>query len=808
MVRKACSFWSLTLLLGLGSPATAVAQTNGSSEHQAMLNRYCITCHNEKLKTADLMLDKLNVADVSADAEVWERVAMKLRARAMPPVGLPRPAPDELQSFAGFLEGALDQAALAAPNPGRPADHRLNRTEYENAIRDLLDLEIDGAALLPPDNAGQGFDNIADILSVSPVLMESYMLAAGKISRLAVGRENMSPVADTYEVSHDFQQDARMSEDLPFGSRGGTAVRHTFPLDGEYVIQVRLQKNMDGYIRGIRDKNYLDVRIDGSRVGLLTIGGEILGRSGAMFTEAQNQDFRGDLVQTGYEFRADEELEVRFSASAGTRTVGVSFLNKNIKPVGKLTPKLMLSDIEHYKGGDPGVESVTIIGPYEARGVGDTPSRRKIFSCMPSSAAENLPCARRILTQLARRAYRRPVTDEDLQDLMSLYDAGSEGSSFEAGIELALQGILAGPEFLFRVEKDPGNIEPETAFPISDVDLASRLSFFLWSSIPDDELLDLASQGKLRDTAVLRQQVSRMLADPRSSALVDNFATQWLTLRDLEHVSPDPDEFPDFDDELRVGLQRETQLFFDSMLRADRGVVELLTADYTFVNERLARHYGIPDIQGSRFRRVAVNEEARRGLLGQGSILTVTSYPTRTSPVLRGKWVLENFLGLPPPPPPPQVPALEEKDQTGRALTMVQMMEQHRASPACAACHKLMDPIGFALENFDATGKWRTHSPFGDENPPIEATGMLFDGSKFDGVVEFRDVLLQHQDRFVHTVTEKLLTYALGRRIEHSDRPAVRKILAGAAPEDYRWSALITEIVKSTPFQMRRSRPL
>ena len=796
-------------LVGAGSCYAAELQTlspvpSHASPHRALLKRYCVVCHNETLRTAELMLDKAEVEDVSKEAEVWERVVRKLRAGAMPPVGMPRPDKPTLDSLITYLETELDRAAAARPNPGRSPDHRLNRAEYTNAIRDLLALEIDGEALLPVDNLGYGFDNIAEVLAVSPLLMERYMLAAGKISRLAIGDLTMGPASETYEVPAEFIQDNRASEDLPFGSRGGIAVRHRFPVDGEYVIKITLHKNVDGYIRGLVKPNMLDVRLDSVRIKLFTIGGERKGRSGPLFSGNQNPEYRGDLDQVGYEFTADEALEARFPAKAGTRLVGVAFLKQHTKPTGILTPRLLLSNLDHYKGGDPAVESVTINGPYNTKGLGDTASRRRIFVCSPASAQDEEPCARKILSTLARRAYRRPVTVEDLQDLLGLYKVGRSEGSFEAGIQIALQSILAGPEFLFRVERDPANVAPDTAYPISDLELASRLSFFLWSSIPDDELLDLAESGQLRDPAVLEQQVGRMLADSRSQALVENFAGQWLQLRTMRQVLPDPVEFPDFDDELREVFQRETELLFESMLRQDRSVLELLNADYTFVNERLARHYGIPNIYGSHFRRVTLDDEGRRGLLGHGSILTVTSYSNRTSPVLRGKWVLENFLGMPPPPPPPDVPAALEEKKDGKLLTLRQMMEQHRANPVCAACHKLTDPVGFALENFDAIGKWRTT----DANAPIDASGVFYDGSKFQDVVEFRKVLLSHSQQFVRTVTEKLLTYALGRGAEYYDAPTVRKILREGAASDYRWSSLISGIIKSTPFQMRRSREL
>ncbi len=794
-------------LAGVGylQAASQASSTAASSSHRALVNRYCVVCHNEKLRTAELLLDKTNVENVSQDSPLWEKVVRKLRARAMPPAGMPQPDKPTLDSFVRYLETELDRAANANLNPGRPADHRLNRAEYTNAIRDLLAVEIDGESLLPADIASYGFDNVGDVLSVSPLLMERYMLAAGKISRLAIGDPTLRPTDATYSVPRQFVQDARSSDDLPFGSRGGIAIRHTFPLNGEYIIRIRLQRNSDGYIRGLANPHLLDVRLDGARVKLFTIGGERHGRPGPVYTR-QSPAYRGDPEQVGYEYTADDALEIRLSAKAGPHVVGVAFLKENLKPEGVYMPPHLLGDIEKYKGGDPALDSVIIKGPYDVTGLGETPSRQKIFVCSPTRSENEEPCARKILSTLARRAYRRPVTDADLQALISLYETGRSKGDFEAGIEMALQRILAGPEFLFRVESDPENVARNTAYPISDVDLASRLSFFLWSSIPDDELLGLAENGQLKDPAVLERQVRKMLADPRSNALVSNFAGQWLYLRNLRRVSPDTREFPDFDDNLREAFRIETELLFESMVREDRSALDLLNADYTFVNERLARHYGIPDIFGSRFRRVALNDENRRGLLGQGSILTVTSYATRTSPVVRGKWVLENLLGIPPPPPPPNVPALEDKSKQGKPLTMRQQMEQHRANPACAGCHKLMDPIGFALENFDATGKWRTMNRFGEANTPIDPSGMLYDGSKFQSMVEFRQILMSHPDQFVHTATERLLTYALGRGVEYYDAPAIRKIMREAADSDYRWSSLILGIVKSTPFQMRRSR--
>ena len=812
-MKRAIWIWIGIVFFGVGylqlaSPSRASQEPSSPppsavSPQRAILNRYCITCHNERLRTADLLLDKADVDKVSTSPEIWEKVVRKLRTRGMPPAGMPRPDNATYESLASYLETALDREAAAKPNPGRPADHRLNRAEYANAIRELLALDIDTAFLLPPDDSSYGFDNIGDTLSVSPLLMEKYMLAAGKISRLAIGDRNMRPGSEEYKVPELAMQEDRESEDLSFGSRGGIAIHHTFPVDGEYAIRIRLQRNNDGFIRGLVEPHQLDVRLDNVRIKLFTVGGEHKGKSGPLFTR-NDPDYRGDIEQVEYEMSADDALEVRAPAQAGTREVGVAFLKQTSVPEGIYMPSMLMEDVRKYRGGDPEVASVTIIGPYNTKGLGDTPSRRKIFVCHPAgpnSASEAEPCARKILTNLGRLAYRRPLTDNDTQTLMNLYKKGSEGG-FEAGIDLALQRILAGPEFLFRVDRDPANAAPGSVYRVSDLALASRLSFFLWSSIPDQQLLDLAERGKLKDREVLDQQVRRMLADSRSQALVDNFAGQWLDIRNMRAVSPDPKLFPDFDDELREAFQQETMLFFESMVREDRTVMDLLTADYTYVNERLARHYGIPNIYGSHFRRVTLTDEARRGLLGQGTILTVTSRANRTSPVLRGKWVMENLLGTPPPPPPPNVvAALDGKPVNGKILTVRQQMEQHRANPACSVCHARMDPIGFGLDNFDATGKWRTT----EGGNALDVSGVLADGTKFNGPVELRKALLSRPEQLVTTVTEKLLTYALGRGVEYYDEPVVRQIMQEAAPGGYRWSSLIVGIVNSMPFQMRKA---
>ena len=802
-MAKAILGWVGILFVGAGSCYAAELQAlspvpSHGAPHRELLDRYCVTCHNETLRTAELMLDKADVENVSKDAPVWEKLVRKLRARQMPPAGMPRPDQSTLDSFATYLKTELDRAAAANPNPGRLSARRLNRAEYTNAIRDLLAVDIDAESLLPSDDSRYGFDNIGEVLTVSPLLLERYMGAARKISRLAIGDPAMGPVFETYRVSKYLMQEDRASEALPFGSRGGASVRHHFPLDAEYVIKIGLQKNSRAFIRGLGEPHQLDIRLDRERIKRFTIGGEKKGRSAGIFSTAA----QGDPEQEIYERTADQALEFRFPAKAGTRVVGVAFLKETIVAEGPLQPRMTQFDFAQYKGGDPAVASVTIGGPFSAGGVGDTPSRRKLFVCRPASSEDEEPCAEKILSRLARRAYRRPLVDEDLQTLLDFYRAGHNNRGFEAGIGAALERILVGPEFLFRIEADPADVAPNTAYSISDLELASRLSFFLWSSIPDDQLLDLAEGGGLKDPDVLEQQVRRMIGDSRSKALVSNFAGQWLHLRNLRSVSPDPEAFPYFDDNLREAFQRETELLFESHLREDRSVLDFLNSDYTFVNERLARHYHIPNIYGSHFRRVRLSDEERKGLLGQGSILTVTSYANRTSPVIRGKWVLENILGAPPPAPPPNVPELKDRGEDGKILSMRQQMEQHRANPVCASCHKLMDPLGFALENFDGIGRWRTT----DANIPIDPSGVLPDGTKVEGPAGLRKVLLTKHEEFVTTVTEKLLTYALGRGVEYYDFPAIRKIMREAAPSDYRWSSLVTGIVKSTPFQMRRSR--
>ncbi len=785
-----------------GAPsATAITDTVSARDAIAT---YCVSCHNDRLKTSGLSLEHLDAARAASAPDVWEKVVRKLQARAMPPQGAKRP--DELmyRRLQAALETELDAGAAAHPNPGGPILHRLNRTEYANAVRDLLDLEVDVTSLLPPDDAAYGFDNISDVLGVSPSLQEHYLAAAQKIAALAVGNPGMTAGSDTFRIRQDLSQDTHI-DGLPLGTVGGTAVRYTFPLDGDYVFQAKLYRTNLNIVRGLEYPHQVEVAIDGARVYLATIGGRDDLES--LFDKPTDT---GDAV--------DARLRVRVPVTAGPHDVSVAFVaDPPVAEPSRLQPFLR-SSIDNFDwAGQPHIQTFTITGPFNATGPGDTPSRRRIFTCRPSTSSsrlepvegrpQSLPgesaCATRILTTLVRRAYRAPVDAVDLRRVMKIYREGRRAGTFESGIELALQRILAAPKFVFRVERDPANVAPGTPYRIADVELASRLSFFLWSSLPDDELLKVAEQGTLHDAAVLEAQVRRMLGDPRSQALVDNFAGQWLQLRNVRNVQPNSDLFPDFDDNLRQAFARETEMLFESIMREDRSVLDLLRADYTFLNERLARHYGIPNVRGSRFRRVQIKDEARRGLLGQGSILAVTSHAERTSPVLRGKWILDNILGAPVPPPPPDIPQLKENVEGEKPRTIREQMAEHRANPVCASCHKVMDPIGFALENFDTVGAWRAE----DAGGLIDASGELGDGTRVDGVVTLREAMLRHPDVFVRTMTEKLLIYALGRGIDEHDMPAVRAIMRSAAKHDNRFSSLVLGLVNSVPFQMRMTQP-
>lgn len=807
---------SLVLLVGVWILATASSIQTAPQQTRpepasaplpplrAVLDKYCVTCHNSRLVTAGLALDTLDATRASVDADLWERVILRLRMGSMPPAGSPRPDAATYQAMAGWLETEIDSVAAASPNPGRNnAVHRLNRTEYRNAIRDLFALDIDMTALLPGDETTDtGFDNNADVLSITTAQLERYMSVAREITRLATGLPSTAGYK-TFDVPLLLQQDDRVSEDLPLGSIGGVAIRYHFPADAEYSIELDLRTNWQDYILGMGTPHQLEIRIDGELLKRFTVGGEAKGRPApTTFTQVE----LGDPEWEEYLQHADDKLEISVPVKAGSHLVGVSFVREMWEPEGILQPKQageVLSNDEAYHDR-AALQSVAIGGPYRISGSGDTPSRREIFVCQPSGDVGEEACATKILSRLARRAYRRPVTDEEVQTLLRFFESGrSAGGSFDAGIQLALERLLVDPYFLLRIEQDPTGVAPGQIYRLSDLDVASRLSFFLWNSIPDEALLEAAERGTLTDPLILDQQVHRMLADVRAKALVENFAAQWLHLRNLEHVLGDPIAFPAFDTSLVEAFGRETELFVASTLHEDRSVLDLLRADYTFVNERLARHYGIPGVYGSRFRRVALsNTQQRGGLLAHGGVLALTSYPTRTSPVLRGKWLLDTILGAPPPAPPPNVPALPERGASANALSVRERLEQHRKNPICASCHAAIDPPGFALENFDALGAWREINEGGK---PIDASGTMLSGATFEGLSGLRAQLLTQPEQFPGTVTKKLLSFALGRGLEYYDQPTVRKIVRDAAIQDYRWSSLILGIVKSPAFLMRRS---
>ena len=757
-----------------------LAATAGPDQ-RALLDKYCVTCHNQKTKTAGLALDKMDPVSAPAGAELREKMIRKIRGGMMPPVGMPRPDRISMDAFVSALEHELDQAYFANVNPGRVGLHRLNRAEYGNAIRDLLALDTDVSSLLPADDANYGFDNIADSLSVSPMLMERYITAAWKVSSLAVGDTKIAPTTYTFRNKPDLSQD-RHVEGLPLGTRGGILIKYNFPVNAEYRFKVRFWGNTVNTVRGLELPSQVEATLDGARVKIATIGGQ------------QDADL-GNTNPTASAEQLSKRIELLIPVTAGPHDVGFTFLQQSTGPSVELLQPYMREKVDPINtAGIPEIDWVSISGPYEPTGPGDTPSHRRIFTCHP--AADAVPCAREILSKVARRAYRRPVNEADMERLLGYFQRGqNKGASFDAGIENALAFILVNPQFLFRAETDPSNAAPGSPFRISDLELASRLSFFLWSSVPDDELLTVASSGKLKDPAVLEQQVKRMIADRRSEALIQNFFGQWLYLRNLKAAVPDQQVFPDFDDNLRQAFLRETELFASSIIHEDRSVVDLLSANYTFVNERLAKHYGIPNVYGNQFRRVTLTDPARRGLLGQGSVLIVSSYANRTSPVLRGKWILTNILGTPPPPPPPNVPPFNEM----ASGTVRERMVQHRSNPACSGCHSVMDPVGFAMENFDAIGHWRTT----DSGAPVDATGGLPDGTKVDGPAAVITALSAHPEQFVRTMTSMMLTYGLGRGLEYYDMPVVRSVSRDAAKKDYRFSELVLGIVKSPPFQMK-----
>ena len=786
----------LLSLLCLAAPAGAGPQaepatTEVSAEQaQMMTKRYCVACHNDRLLTGGVSFEGVDLTNVGPHAEVLEKAVKKLRAGAMPPRRRPRPDPEEYEHFTAYLETALDRAASANPDPGRTESfRRLNRTEYQNAVRDLLALDMDITALLPRDDSAFGFDNV-NSGTLNPTLMERYLSAAQKISRLAVGSRLPAPGSRVVVVPPDRTQETHV-DGLPFGTRGGTQVHHTFPADGEYEIQVRLQRDRNENVEGMTEIHMVEIILDGERIDLIEMKPD----------RVRGLDGNGTVYYT--DVGIDNHLNTRTSIEAGPHVVGATFLRKN-SALAEATrqPYHARFNLDRHPRLQPAVRSVSIVGPFDPTGIGETPSRDQIFSCRPAAAADAEACATSILTSLARRAYRRSVTVEDLEALVSFYRDGEAEGGFEAGIETALRALLASPEFLFRIERDPDGLAPGTPYRVGDLELASRLSFFLWSSIPDDELLDVAVANQLSDPDVLEAQVRRMLADPRAKTLTTNFASQWLHLRNLDASRPDSRLFPDFDDNLRRGFRQETELLFQHVVDEDRSVLDLLTADYTFLNERVARHYGIPNVYGDHFRRVQLPDDGRRaGILGHGSILTVTSYATRNSVVMRGKWILENLLGTPPPAPPANVPPLEENRSTTKVLSMRERMAAHRQNPACSVCHSMMDPTGISLENFDAIGRWRDT----EGGKAVDARGSIPGGDEFEGVAGLRSALLERPKVFVRTMTEKLLVYALGRGPETADGVAVRSISSAAAEDDYRFSSLILAVVESSPFRMRRT---
>ena len=764
-------------------PPPATAQTNPAGDaNRALIGRYCVVCHDNQKKTAGITLEALDLDRVGGHGELLEKVLRKVKTGQMPPAGMPRPNAATMAGFSNWLETSLDAEAAAHPNPGRPAIHRLNRAEYSNAIRDIFALDVNPGAQLPVDDSGYGFDNIGDVLSVSSALLDRYMSVGRRVARMAVGDPSIKPSEEAFEPRREPNRGVAspiparrewVSDDLPFNSAGGLSVRYYFPLDAEYVVRMRF------------------------------------GAANAPVVEVP--------------------LELRLTMKAGPHTVGVTFPRESLIPeiaspgggrraaplvIGPPAPRTSPLDVfmdgarvkrlaaPQTDGGLPQLASVAIAGPFNVTGRGDTPSRGNIFVCRPANSSEETPCAQKILANLSRRAYRRPVTDSDVRPLVAFYENARRKGDFDYGIQRAITALLVAPDFLFRVEADPATGAHGAAHRISDMELASRLSFFLWSSVPDEQLLELAETSKLSNPAILEQQVQQMLDDPRSDAFMSNFAGQWLYIRNLATVKPDPIVFADFDESLRWSLQRETELFFQSIVRENRSVMDLLSANYTFLNERLAIHYGIPNVYGSQLRRVTLDDPNRGGLLGQGSLLTVTSPPNRTSVVQRGKWILDNLLGDPPPPPPADVPPLEATTKGSHSLSLREAMEQHRANTSCAGCHARMDPIGFALENYDGVGRWRTK----DGGVTIDASGKLPDGTQFDGPAGLKKVLtIARREEFVTTVSERLLTYALGRGVEYYDMPALRAILRKTEANEYRMKDLITAIAASTPFQMRRS---
>ena len=775
-------FASISLLLALAALPCAAQTSLAVGARQTLVNQYCAGCHNDKVKSGGFTFSKLDLAHPEQNSDQAERVIRKLRAGMMPPVGLPRPEGNGLGNFAASLESAIDSAAAAHPNPGRPALHRLNRTEYRNSVRDLLNVNIDPATLLPPDDMSHGFDNMADVLTISPALMEGYIRAASRVASEAVGDRNITAAMVTYKIPRVISQNGHI-EGTPAGTRGGHAVTHNFPADGEYNFRVTFYYSLDGplYGRVQAKEQKVEFSVDGERVALL--------------------DINPSMVLT------DDIRTPNIAVKAGPHRIAAAFIQKFDGMVEDVLspPGLSLVDlnIAQYPGLTPlpHLHDLSVSGPFRPTGVSETPSRARIFTCRPGSVADEIPCARKIIGALTRQAWRRPVTDADVEDLLTFYQRGRNGKDFDSGIRTALQALLASPEFVFRFERTPAGVSAGDNHRVSDLELASRLSYFLWSSAPDNQLITLAAQDRLKDPAVLERQVRRMLADPKAWALTANFASQWLHLQNLKDAQPDAYLYPNFNRNLADSMRRETEFFFDSVIREDRGVPELLTANYTFVDETLAKHYGIPGVLGTRFRRVEIPEEHRRGLLGEAGILTLTSVSNRTSPVQRGKYVLEVLFGVAPPTPPPNVPPLRENTGEGKALSVRQRQEEHRANEPCRSCHATIDPLGFALENYDPTGAWRTR----DSGFPIDPQGKLFDGSDLNGPGGLRAALLSHSDSFLGTFTESLLAYGLGRVVDNTDMPVVRAIRREAARNNNRFSAYVLGIVKSAPFQMRRA---
>jgi hypothetical protein len=751
-----------------------------------LINEYCVPCHDNDKEKGGLTLERFDPARAELSADIAEKMIKKLRAGMMPPASSDRPDNAVLQSLASTLEARLDRIAGANPDPGSRTFQRLNRAEYANSVKDLLGMDVDASAFLPPDTVSHNFDNIADVQSISATVLEGYLRAASRISRDAVGDPEAAPGSTTYRVPRTAAQLTHV-EGAPFGTRGGVSVIHTFPADGEYTFRLMLHSIPTGQLYGSTTRGeQVEVSINGERMALLDINPRM--------SEA---DANGMNLQTP-----------PIAVKAGPQRVTAAFIQRFEGPVDDLLAPVEQTLADTQIGSATGVSTLphlrdmAVLGPQKVTGVSDTPTRRRIFTCRPLAASEGRDCATTIIGTLARRAYRRPVTKTDLEGLLRFYDEASKGGSFELGIRTALQAILASPHFILRLEEAPASVKAGQTYRINDLDLASRLSFFLWAGPPDAELVHAATGGRLRSPATLETQVRRMLADPRAGALADRFGSQWLRLQDLDKIHPDPLLYPSFDHTLAQAMERETELLFEHIVREDRDVLELLTADYTFVNGRLARHYGIPGVVGPRFERVSIADPNRRGLLGHGSILTMTSVADRTSPVLRGKWVLEVLFGAPPPPPPPDVPDLNEtKSSSGaRLLSVRERLEAHRASPACTSCHKVIDPLGLALEQFDVTGAWRIKDSF----VPVDATGELFDGSKLDGPAALRSALLKHRETVLRTFTENLMAYALGRRVTHNDMPTVRGIVRTAASSHNRFSAFVLGIVNSHAFQMNR----